>query len=338
MSETPNHSRPLAVLGAGPVGTILASDLCGLGERLLLVETSAARREQIAAGGLRVEGAGLTAAALMPGPVLTLLSALSELRGTDPWALLVCTKAYSLAEVAPILARVLPADTLVVCLQNGVGPEDQLLEHLPPQQVARGVVNFAGNLDHKTGLVHLQWFNPPNVLGPARGEGNGRLRRLAALWDRAGLTCEVVDEAEIRRRAFFKTILSAALNALCATSGITMREAMAHSHTRSLARLLLREGLSVAAAVGYAYGEDALERCMRYLESGGDHLPSMWSDLVHNRPTEIDYINGRIAQIGLGFKHLDVGANIFFTAAVITQEIKSGVRSPDDIPVYLRRF
>ena len=46
----------------------------------------------------------------------------------------------------------------------------------------------------------------------------------------------------------------------------------------------------------------------------------------------------KIMKIGLMFKNVDVDANVFFTSMVITQEIKSGVRRPDDVPDYLKHF
>ena len=115
-----------------------------------------------------------------------------------------------------------------------------------------------------------------------------------------------------------------------------MRQAMAAPHTRSLALALVGEGLAVAAAAGHDFGEGAPQRCLEYLEHGGDHLPSMWTDLQRGLPTEIEHINGKIVEIGrrLG---LEVGANLFFTSMVIAREIRSGARQPDNIPEYLRR-
>jgi ketopantoate reductase len=149
------------------------------------------------------------------------------------------------------------------------------------------------------------------------------------------LTTDTASCEAIKKRSFYKTILNSALNALCASVGITMRQAMTMSHTRSLASLLVREGLSVAAAVGYYYGEDSLNDALKYLDRGGDHLPSMWYDLQGGLPTEIEYINGKIAEIGMMFKNVDVDVNLFFTSMIVTQEIKAGVRPVDQVPPYL---
>ena len=61
----------------------------------------------------------------------------------------------------------------------------------------------------------------------------------------------------------------------------------------------------------------------------------MWFDLKNRRPTEIEYINGKVVKIGKMFKNIDVDLNLYFTSAIVTQEIKNGTRDEDDIPDYL---
>jgi ketopantoate reductase len=200
--------------------------------------------------------------------------------------------------------------------------------------VCRGVINYAGNLTPE-GVATMNWFHPPNLIGPAterKGEWSSEMETILAA---SGLTTVQVSHGEMKKAAFYKTILNSALNALCAAHGLTMAQAMRLKHTRGKARVLLQEGLTVAATVGYNYGEDALDRCMAYLEGGGDHYPSMWFDLKGRRPTEILYINGKIVKIGRMFKGIDVDLNMYFTSAIVTQEIKNGTRAEDDIPDYL---
>ncbi|MBI5548760.1 MAG: 2-dehydropantoate 2-reductase [Deltaproteobacteria bacterium] len=330
------NDRPLAVLGAGAVGTILSAYLGKAGEKVALVEGADGRREQVAKDGLVVTG---KVDNVLARPT-NVLRSIEELRDLKPSALFICTKTWSLKTILPALAKVLPTDTLVISFQNGIGPEDDVAEFFEPERVARGIVNLAGGVN-PDGSVTMQWFNPPNYLGMLEDgspDASARLDRVKDVLNGAHLTTKIVPSQETKKRAFFKTILNSALTALCASSGITMRQAMTYGHTRNMAHVLIREGLSVAAAVGYNYGEKAKEACMRYLDEGGDHLPSMWTDLQRGSPTEIEYINGKIVKIGLMFKNIDVDTNLFFTSMIITQEIKSGVRKPTEIPEYLTHF
>jgi 2-dehydropantoate 2-reductase len=322
--------RPVGVLGAGPVGTILAAALAKAGQQVVLIEAADTRRQQLEKDGLRVTGKQQ-----LSSRDATLLASIEQLRDHPLSALFLCTKTWALGSFLPSLANVLNPDCLVISYQNGIGPEDEVGLHFDTRRVARGVVNYAGGVSAETGEATMVWFNPPNYLGPLGDDEIPLLEDLAVILNRVELTTTVIEGAEVKKLAFFKTILNAALSALCAVSNTTMRQAMTYPHTRRIATDLLREGLSVAAAQGLHYGERALEDCMGYLDKGGDHYPSMWYDLQAKSRTEIASINGKLASLGLMTGGLDVSSNLFLTSLVVTHEINAGVRKPDEVPEYL---
>jgi 2-dehydropantoate 2-reductase len=327
--------KSVAVLGAGAVGSILAASFKAAGESVILIESAPPRFEQVQRAGLQVRVAG-------DGPITTvkpdfLLRSIEELRGHEPEAIFICTKTWALKQVLPALHQVLSPHTLVICFQNGIGLEEEAQQIFPAERVARGIANYAGGVD-ENGQVTRVWFNPPNYLGPVATATTPRLEALAAALSRASLDTRSIPIHDIKKQVFLKSILNSALSALCATSNITMSQALSYRPTRALAERLVREGLAVAAAVGYTYGDNAFETCMKYLGEGGDHYPSMWTDLQRGSPTEIEVINGMIVEIGRMFENVSVEANRFLTAMVITQEIKSGARKPDDVPDYLKHF
>ncbi len=321
--------KPIAVIGAGPVGSIVAAHLSSIGQEILLVECAEERLEQLQAHGIAVTGT-VHVETQMP----FLLKSIEDLKSIPLTALFICTKAWALKTLLPQLAAVVDPGTPIVSFQNGIGPEDEIANFFPRENVSRAVVNFAGGVPPDGGPVVMQWFNSPNYIAPLDG-GSAALPFLIEKLTVAGLATELVSSHEIKKKVFFKTILNSALNALCASTGITMRQAMSLPHTRTLANMLIREGLSVGSAVGYYYGESSLQFCVHYLENGGDHLPSMWRDLERGLPTEIEYMNGKIVEIGSMFKNVDVDVNIFFTSMIITREIRSGARKSADIPDYL---
>jgi 2-dehydropantoate 2-reductase len=329
-----DSGKSIGVLGAGPVGSILAAGLAKLGRKVVLIECSDKRREQIAEHGLCIEGKES-----LSTRDVDLVDSLEQLEQRKLAAFFICTKAWSLRTILPTLAQKLDPEAVVVSFQNGIGTEDEISRHFPARRVARGVVNYAGGVDDdERGAAKMIWFNPPNFLGPMDEAAAPLMETLAQGLTGIGLETRAISLEEIKKLVFFKTILNAGLSALCSVGGVTMLQAMTYRHTRNQARTLLREGLSVAAALGYHYGENALQSCMGYLDKGGDHMPSMWVDLQRGTPTEIEYINGKIVEIGSMFNALDLSANLFMTAAIVTQEIKAGSRDADDLPEYLRQF
>jgi len=323
--------QPIGIVGFGPVGTILGAYLARAGVSVYGVEVVPERARQVSEDGLRVRGF-----VELDERIEACLPSLAELsRVENLAATFICTKTWAIDKVMKTFATLeWPADMRIIAFMNGIGPEDTLGEYVTKERVCRGVVNYAGNVTPE-GIVNMNWFHPPNLLGPATDRKATWSPTMGALLTSAGLVTETVSHYDMKKAAFYKTVLNSALNALCAAHGLTMGQAMRLRHTRGKARVLLQEGLTVAAVVGYNYGEDALDACMRYLEGGGDHYPSMWFDLKNKRPTEIGYINGKIVKIGRMFKGVDVDLNLFFTSAIVTQEIKNGTRDESDIPEYL---
>ena len=323
--------QKVGIVGMGPVGSILGAYLVKSGMRVYGVEPNQARADQVNRQGLVVTG--FTQLREKPEQCFADLGSLARIEGLS--AVFICTKTWAIKSVmTEFMSHTWPEDMRIAAFMNGIGPEDAIGEYISKERICRGVVNYAGNLQ-ENGEVTMNWFHPPNLIGPATHRNGTWLPHLEKALNSAGLTTVHVTHHEMKKAAFYKTVLNSALNALCAAHGLTMAQAMRLKHTRRMARILMREGLTVAGLVGYNYGEDALYESMEYLESGGDHYPSMWFDLKNGLPTEIEFINGKIVKIGHMFKDINVAVNAFFTSTIITEEIRHGTRAEDDIPDYL---
>ena len=111
----------------------------------------------------------------------------------------------------------------------------------------------------------------------------------------AGL--ETKEHSDVKEVVWEKTILNSTLCSICAVTGQTMKEAMENPHTLDLVVKVLKEGLAVAKADGYDFGDKALTRFVSYLKKGGAHKPSMLIDVERRRPTEVDFMSGAIVLI-----------------------------------------
>jgi len=323
--------QSIGIVGLGPVGSSLGAHLVRSGVEVYGVDVSQRRAEQVKRDGFFLRGSVQLQES--PKRCFTSLAELAEIK--DLVAVFLCIKTWAIPAVMEEWVKLTwPDEMRIVVLMNGIGPEDEIGARVSKERVWRGIINYAGNMDPE-GWVTVNWFHPPNLIGPASERVVWWTGGAEEILTRAGLETVQVSHHEMKKAAFFKTILNSSLNALCAAHGLTMGQAMRLRHTRRTAKMLLREGLTVAGLVGYNYGEDALDRCLKYLRGGGDHYPSMWFDLRDRRPTEIECINGKIVKIAHMFNDVDVDLNMFFTSAIVTQEIRNGTRDEDDIPDYL---
>jgi 2-dehydropantoate 2-reductase len=323
--------QKIGIVGMGPVGSILAAYLARGGSKVYGVEKDDIRAEQVRKDGLIIEGY-----TQMQQAVETCFSSLGELsavNGLD--ALFICTKAWA---IKPIMADFStykwPEKLRVIAFMNGIGPEDEVGKQIDMSKVCRGVVNYAGSVSVE-GPVTMGWFHPPNLLGPGTDRETDWVSRMQKVMTSCGLVTKEVTHHEIKKAAYYKSCMNAALSPLCAIHDLTIGRAMRLPHTRNLIKGILRECLTVGAHIGYCWGEDTLDRFLEYLDAGGDHYPSMWHDLQYQRPTEIDFINGQIIRIGRMFNNISFDLNLSITGAIISQEIHNGTRDESDIPEYL---
>jgi len=283
----------IGIIGLGPVGSILATHLAK-GEMDIVVEDIAKELlVKIRKDGLRVSGIKELSAR-----VDKVAGSLAELAEFEPDIVFVATKACFLKSVLTELKSVYTPKMRVVSYQNGLDNECLIAETLGIETAYRVVINYAGNLVGP-GNARMNWFQPPNYVGAFRNglyRADETTKYIADMMTTCGLATEEV--SDIKRHVWEKTILNSALCSVCALTGQTMKEAMEFEFSSGLAVNVLEEGLTVARADGYDFGEDALDRFTSYLEKGGAHKPSMLVDVENKRMTEVDFLSGAIVNCG----------------------------------------
>jgi len=326
----PNENLTIGAVGVGAVGTIIASCLADAGAEIVVSDIPV-RNSQIDNNGLRV-----TWGEKKFDHRVKTVGSITELRDYNPDLIYVSTKACMLKRLMPEIAKTAGDNTMVLSVQNGIGTEDEVAKFMKPENVARMVVNYAGAID-ENGDVKVNWFNPPNFFGPLVDGDHPALKKVVEMLNSVGMESVLVDSTAIKKKAYFKTVLNAALMPLCAVMNLTMQEAMQCKPTRDLACDVLKEGLAVGKELGFDYGEGILKMCEGYLDKGGNHHPSMSVDIQNKRPTEIDFINGKILEIGQEFDSICLETNRVLVSMLVGMELRNGTRKPDDIPEYLRK-
>lgn len=283
----------IGIIGLGPVGSILAAHLASGGVDVVVEDIAKELLVKIRKDGLRVSGIRELSAR-----VDKVAGSSAELIEFEPDIVFIATKACFLNSILAELKPVCTPRMRVVSFQNGLNNECLIAETLGIKTAYRVVINYAGN-SVGPGDVRMNWFQPPNYVGAFRRglyTTDETTKRIADVMTTCGLTTEEV--SDIKRHVWEKTILNSALCSVCALTGQTMKEAMEFEFSHGLTVRVLEEGLAVAKADGYDFGEDALDRFTSYLEKGGAHKPSMLVDVENKRMTEVDFLSGAIVGYG----------------------------------------
>jgi len=218
---------------------------------------------------------------------------------TDPRQLppcefgIVATKSMFTADAIAQSAHAF-ADGAVASVQNGVGNEEVIAEHV--DRVIRGTTFPAGHLV-EPGVVHMD-TRGDTWLGPfePRPANMDEVTRLAQAITTGGMNTKALPDA--RGAQWTKLIFNAATNPIGALTGLSHGRVCELSETRRLVSALVDEGRAVAAALGITLDSDPDELVDHAARVAYEHRASMLQDILARRPTEIDALNGGIARFG----------------------------------------
>jgi 2-dehydropantoate 2-reductase len=278
----------VCVVGCGAVGALFAANLSQLDDvEVWAVDVWGEHVDAINENGLRLSGAG----EVVGRPRAT--SNPGEVPACDFG--IVATKSMQTGAAVAAVARAF-ADGSVCSVQNGVGNEEAIAEHVG--RVIRGTTFPAGKIVEPG---HIQWeVKGDTTIGPfeARPAPMDAVERLADACTRAGMPTNAVRDA--RGPQWKKLIFNAATNPIGALTGLTHGRVCEDPALRRLVTALVDEGKAVAAVQEIELDEDP-EELIDYAarpEVAYDHKASMLQDVEARRETEIDFLNGGIARFG----------------------------------------
>ena len=282
--------RKFAVVGAGPVGCIVAAFLARGGDDVTLCDVVPRLVEPASDPGIRLEGAE-DLLQVIPKT----LTQIDDLALDPPEVIVITVKATALPLIASAIHGFHHDGMYVVSWQNGIDTELVLAESLGRRNVLRAVVNYGCTLK-APGHVYLAFHHAPHYLQELDPAAEPAALGIAKALSRGGLATERTDR--IVNMVWRKTIMNACMNPVCAVTGMTMAQAMRDPFIFQIVDLLVKEGVQVARANEISLGWDYYPYCMQYMKTAGDHKPSMLVDVESGRGTEVDFINGKLVDYG----------------------------------------
>jgi 2-dehydropantoate 2-reductase len=122
--------------------------------------------------------------------------------------------------------------------------------------------------------------------------------RLAVAITAGGMNTKALDDA--RGAQWTKLIFNAATNPIGALTRLTHGRVCELPETRRLVSALVDEGKAVADALGITLDSDPDELVDHAAKVAYEHRASMLQDVLAERATEVDALNGGIVQFGRG--------------------------------------
>ncbi len=305
--------RTFAVIGAGPVGCIVAAFLAKGGFDVTLCDVIPALLEPAIQPGILIEGAEN-----LQQPVTRTCLAIDELEKIQPDVIIITVKANALPLIASAIEVFHREGAVVISWQNGIDTELELAKSLGKTPVMRAVVNYGCGLV-KPGHVRMPFHHPPHYIQELDPKSKPAAVAVAKALSSTGLITEATDQ--IISMVWRKGILNACMNPVCAVTGLTMAQAMGDPIVFQIVDALVKECIKVARANEISLGWDFYPHAIEYMSKAGDHKPSMLMDIENKRRTEIEFMNGKFIEYGQK-AGIDTPYNIMIRALVKAIEPK----------------
>lgn len=288
--ESNYRPKTFAVIGAGPVGGIVAAFLARGGFEVTLCDVVPSLLEPALNPGIIIEGSDKFQA-----KVARVTTRVDDLAQAPPDVIIITVKATALPMITSALEGFVTEGRYVVSWQNGIDTELVLAKTLGARAVMRAVVNY-GCVLLKPGHIQMAFHHRPHYI-----QELDRNFRDAAIGIGNALTAcglDTLHTEQIRNMVWSKAVNNSCMNPVCAVTGKTMSEVINDPILFNLVDNLLKEGIAVARANEMSLGPDFYPDCMDYIRTAGHHKPSMLQDIEAGRRTEVDFINGKIIEYG----------------------------------------
>ncbi len=276
----------VCVVGCGAIGSLFAAYLARSGEaEVWAYDLDQAHVDAINKNGLRLSG---------EADVHSYPKASCNPADIPPCDYgIVATKSLHTRPAIEATAKIF-ADGAVCTVQNGVGNEEIVAEHVP--RVIRGTTFPAGRIVEPG---HVQqdtggktWMGPFEPKSASMAE----IEALASQLTQAGMETLAMEDS--RGAQWTKLIFNAATNPIGALTRLPHGVACDQQRVRGLISGLVAEGVAVADALGITLDSDPEKLIDHAREVAYEHKASMLQDALAKRATEVAALNGGIVQFG----------------------------------------
>jgi 2-dehydropantoate 2-reductase len=269
------------VLGAGAIGSVYAAKLAEHHDVTLIARP--AHAEAIRRSGLKVIG---HESATRPMRAETALDAVA------PHALiLLTTKVNDSRQAIAPLVPLLRDDTVILCVQNGLGSEDIVRDEVRGRCLVLRAITQFGAVFQQPGVVDF------TAAGATLVEPSARSGEIAALLSGSGLDGRVSND--IKTEIWRKLIFNCVINPITAIVASEVR-GIADSRLDPVKQLVVDECLQVARADGVTFEIDFVPTIAAVFGTART-IASMRQDLLKGKATEIDHMNGAVVALGRRF-------------------------------------
>jgi 2-dehydropantoate 2-reductase len=307
----------IAVVGTGALGSLYAGYLARSGEEVYAIDIKEDIISAIRSSGIRIvepEGNEVS----IPLKKATLNP--EEIGKADLVILL--PKSRQTQDAARNARCLFGPETVGLTVQNGLGNPETIEAIVGEGKILAGVTMNASTYLGPGRMLYAG--RGETALGEMRGGPSPRAEKIAAAFNKAGLSTHV--SPEVWNEVWGKLLVNAGVNPVTAITRLANGVLVDHAEARDIMKGLVEEGERVARAKGIRLPyTDPVKKVMDACIATRPNHSSMLQDVLARRETEVDFINGAIVREGKK-TGVETPFNWMVTSLVKTLEKTYGVR------------
>lgn len=248
--------------------------------------------------------------------------------------LFITTKAYDIERVMNQYKTIIDSSSWLIILQNGVGNEEVVKRDCAENKIIRIVTSHGALLEEpgkvrhtgfgftKMGLVFLK----PNIDNKeVYDKAYTKLFLLKFLLDTAGINTELVED--ITYCSWEKAFVNIGINAIAALTRLRNGELLENKYLKRYMGMTVKEAIEVAKLKDKDLPErNYVDLMFSVAEKTYNNKNSMLQDILRNKPTEIDFLNGKIVDIA---KEVNTKAPINELLTFLIRGLESSFKKKD---------
>ncbi len=213
--------------------------------------------------------------------------------------IIVFTKAMQMKGMLQEIQSVIDGNTYILTLSNGLGNIETIEQFVSRDHVIAGVTLWSSEL-LGPGKIKVTGSGSISLQAADKNVDIEKLEQIVALLNQAHLNAELTDDvlATIWRKAAFNCVI----NPLSSILDCNVEQFGGISTNFDMAELILNEIDKVARAEEIKFDSAEIKDILKAQfdpSASGEHYPSMYQDLKKGRKTEVDFLNGYIAKLGV---------------------------------------
>jgi 2-dehydropantoate 2-reductase len=279
----------ITIMGAGAMGSLFGGLLTEAGNQVCLLDIWKEHVETINKDGLWIEG--------LSGDRFIKIKAATEpikIEGTSD-IIIIFVKSYHTESASKNASVLVGENTSILTLQNGLGNFEVLSNVFGPKRVVAGVTSYGATLLGPGRVRHAGIG--ATTIGELDGKITARTEKIARVLTQAGIETGVSDN--VLGLVWSKLLVNVGINALGVLLKVKNGELIKGKYSLKLQRELVEEALEIAEKKGIKLiHQDMVKEVDLICGKTSTNINSMLQDVLKNRKTEIDFMNGAIVREG----------------------------------------